>query len=62
MVYDFYRFHVTCPFLGSGLDGGKLLHGIVTYVLPVEAFVIGIKILDWQKVSWITRSFPSNGF
>ena len=34
---------------------------VVTYVSPVEGFVTGIKIANWQKLSLIAWSFPSEG-
>ena len=53
---------MTCPFYGSGLDGGKgtSLQGIITYVSLVEAFLTtGIKTFDLQKVCLIPPLFPS---
>ena len=34
------------------------LQGVVTYMSPVEVFVTGIKIFDWQKVLVV----PSKAF
>ena len=33
--------------------------GVVTYMLPAEAFVTGIKTYDWQKVCWLIILFWS---
>ena len=30
-----------------------VMQGVVTYMLPVEAFVTAIKFFDWQKVCLI---------
>ena len=35
------------------LDTLKTEQGVVTYTSPIEVFVTGIKIFDWQKVCLI---------
>ena len=37
----------------SDISIQSLQQGVVTYMLPVEAFATGIKIFDWQKVCLI---------
>jgi len=34
---------------------------VVAYVSPAQAFATGIKIFNWQKLSLIACSFPSEG-
>ena len=43
---EFYGFYVTCPFPGFELDGGRHILARDSYMLPVAAFVTGIKIFD----------------
>ena len=59
IIIDITSIEITVTLHQLDYEFINTLQGVVTYMLPVEAFATAINLFDWQKVCLIASSLPS---